>query len=338
MRIALAGTPEFAAVALRALAAAGHDIALVLCQPDRPAGRGMKPQACPVKQEALRLGLALAQPRSLRLDGKFPQDAAAARQSLSDAAPAVLVVAAYGLILPRWVLALPQFGCLNIHASLLPRWRGAAPIQRAIEAGDAETGICIMRMDEGLDTGPVLDRVSVPIDGGDDAGRLHDRLAAIGADAIVRTLAAFESGRPPPESPQPAEGVSYARKIERDECWIDWSQPAVVIERKIRALAPQPGAATRMPDAPTSGAAHQALKILRAEVVAGIGQAAARPGQVVAADPQSGFIVACGAGSLLRLLEVQRAGGRRLDARSFLLGRPPAVGTLLGEPAAAAAI
>ncbi len=210
MRIAYAGTPEFARVALQALLEAGHEVALVLTQPDRPAGRGLQLQPSPVKALAVERGLPLAQPRSLRLDGKFPHEAAAARQALEAAAPQVLVVAAYGLILPPWVLALPARGCLNIHGSLLPRWRGAAPIQRAIEAGDAETGITIMQMDAGLDTGPMLEAEALPIGADDTAATLHDRLAALGARLVVHALTHLDTLV---AQPQPAVGVTYAAKI-----------------------------------------------------------------------------------------------------------------------------
>ncbi|MDR1968709.1 MAG: methionyl-tRNA formyltransferase, partial [Burkholderiaceae bacterium] len=231
MRIAFAGTPEFARVALEALHAAGFAVPLVLTQPDRPAGRGMKLHASPVKQFAQAHGIAVAQPRSLRLDGKYPEDAAAAQAALQAARPDVLVVAAYGLILPPWTLILPRHGCLNIHASLLPRWRGAAPIQRAIEAGDAETGVTIMQMDAGLDTGDMLLAEVLPIGPCDSAAALHDRLAALGGRLIVAALhqAACGSLR---ATPQPAVGVSYAHKIDKQEAAVDWTQPAAVIERR----------------------------------------------------------------------------------------------------------
>ena len=204
LKVVFAGTPEFARVALEAIAAAGHEIVGVLSQPDRPAGRGMKLQASPVKQCAVAHNWPVAQPRSLRLDGKYPEDASAARDALLAAAPDVMVVAAYGLILPQWVLDLPKFGCLNIHASLLPRWRGAAPIHRAIEAGDAQTGITIMQMDAGLDTGDMLMREAVDI-GGDNTARLHDRLAELGGRMIVQALADIGSLQ---RTPQPADGVT----------------------------------------------------------------------------------------------------------------------------------
>ncbi|WP_262334639.1 methionyl-tRNA formyltransferase, partial [Bordetella pertussis] len=194
MRLVFAGTPEFARIALDALLAAGHDVPLVLTQPDRPAGRGLKLTPSPVKQAALAAGIEVAQPRSLRLDGRYPDEAAAARAQLERVAPDVMVVAAYGLILPQWTLDLPRLGCLNIHASLLPRWRGAAPIQRAIEAGDAETGVTIMQMDAGLDTGDMLLERAVPIGAQQTAAQLHDELARVGGQAIVDALAALAQG------------------------------------------------------------------------------------------------------------------------------------------------
>jgi methionyl-tRNA formyltransferase len=300
MRIAFAGTPEFAAVALRALHAAGFEIALVLTQPDRPAGRGLRLQASPVKQFALAHAIPALQPRSLRLDGKFPEDAAAAREALRAAAVEALVVAAYGLILPPWVLALPPRGCVNIHASLLPRWRGAAPIHRAIEAGDAETGITIMQMDAGLDTGPMLLAATEPIRPDDSTGTLHDRLAALGGQLVVQALRA---PAPLPQA-QPDTGVSYARKVDKAEAHIDWRAPAALIERRVRAFDPQPGAVFQ--------AAGEAVKLWRAAVVAGSGA----PGMVLPA-PAGRCVVACGEGAL-ELLELQRPGGRRGPAAGVL--------------------
>jgi methionyl-tRNA formyltransferase len=301
MRLAFAGTPEFARQALAALHAAGHEIVLVLTQPDRPAGRGLKLQPSPVKQFALQHGLALAQPRSLRLDGKWPEDAAAARVALQQAAPQAMVVAAYGLILPAWVLALPPRGCLNIHASLLPRWRGAAPIQRAIEAGDAATGITIMQMDEGLDTGDMLLAEALPIAADDTAATLHDRLAALGARLVVDALARLDEL---PRRPQPAAGVSYAHKIDKAEGRADWSLPAAVLERRLRAFDPFPGLQAEI--------AGEPVKLWRGRVVAGQG----RPGERLPSDPDR-LVVACGEGAL-ELLELQRPGGRRISAREFL--------------------
>ena len=309
MKVAYAGTPEFARVALAALLEAGHEVPLVLTQPDRPAGRGLKLQASPVKQFAVRHGLPLAQPRSLRLDGKYPDDAAAARAVLMAAAPDVLVVAAYGLILPSWVLELPPRGALNIHGSLLPRWRGAAPIQRAIEAGDDRTGITIMQMDAGLDTGPMLLSEATPISGDDTAATLHDRLAGIGARCIVQSLAALAQGTLQAQA-QPAEGVTYAHKIDKAEAAIDWTQPAAVIERRLRAFDPFPGA--------TAELGGQTVKVWRARVVEGRGT----PGQTLPA-PDGGLHLACGQGALA-LLELQLPGGRRIGVREFLQRHPPA--------------
>ena len=308
MRLAFAGTPEFTRVALEALLAAGHEIALVLTQPDRPAGRGMKLQASPVKQLALDHHLPLAQPRSLRLDGKVPEDARAAEAVLRAAAPQVMVVAAYGLILPQWVLDLPAAGCLNIHGSLLPRWRGAAPIQRAIEAGDATTGITIMRMDAGLDTGAMLLEEALPIGPDDTAATLHDRLAALGAKLIVRALEAGPALRP---RLQPEEGVTYAHKIEKSEAAIDWRQPAVVIERRLRAFDPFPGC--------TAQILGQPLKIWRGKVLErAVGDPGTQPGELL--ETQGRLVVACGdpPPRALEILELQAPGGRRQPAREWL--------------------
>lgn len=318
MRVAFAGTPEFAAVALQAVHAAGYPIPLVLTQPDRPAGRGLKLQASPVKSLALAHGLPVAQPRSLRLDGKYPDDAEAARQALAEAAPDVMVVAAYGLILPAWTLALPAHGCLNIHGSLLPRWRGAAPIHRAIEAGDTETGITIMQMDTGLDTGPMLMHQAEPIAPDDTTGRLHDRLAARGAALIVQALQALRAGALRPQ-PQPETGISYAHKVDKAEARIDWRQPAAQIERRVRAFDPFPGA--------VFDAAGAAVKLWQAAVVE-VGSPAATPGTVLPAPPGT-LRVACGDGAL-DLLILQRAGGRRGPVAAFLAAHPVSVGTRLG--------
>ena len=309
MKVAFAGTPEFARVALAAIHGAGHDVPLVLTQPDRPAGRGLKLQASPVKQFAQAHGLPLAQPRSLRLDGKYPEEAAAARTALEEAAPDVMVVAAYGLILPPWVLAQPRRGCLNIHGSLLPRWRGAAPIQRAIEAGDAETGITVMQMDAGLDTGAMLLAEALPIVPTDTSATLHDRLAALGARLIDQALALLAQGALQPR-PQPAEGVTYAHKIEKAEAAIAWQAPAAVVERRLRAFDPFPGA--------TAVLGGQPVKVWRGRVVPGSGV----PGQVLQAG-EGRLVVACGQDAL-ELLEVQLAGGRRIPAREFLQRHPVA--------------
>jgi len=318
LRVAFAGTPEFAAVALQALLDAGFEVPLVLSQPDRPAGRGMKLQASPVKQLAVTHGIAVAQPRSLRLDGKFPDEAQAGRQALLDARPDVLVVAAYGLILPKWVLELPRLGCLNIHGSILPRWRGAAPIHRAIEAGDAETGITIMQMDEGLDTGDMLliERQPIAVDA--TTASLHDELAAMGGRMIVQALELAARGGFQPVK-QPEAGVTYAHKIEKAESQIRWTDEAAQIARRLRAFDPFPGGLAQLDGEP--------LKVWRAEVVSADG-AHGEPGRVLAVSPE-GPVVACGRGSL-RLTELQRAGGKRLPAASFLQARPLQVGEQLG--------
>ena len=311
MRLIFAGTPEFAQVALAALHAAGHEIVLVLTQPDRPAGRGMKRQPSPVKQWALDHGVPVAQPRSLRLDGKYPEDAAAARETLLAAQADAMIVAAYGLILPQWTLDLPPKGCLNIHASLLPRWRGAAPIHRAIEAGDAQTGITIMQMDAGLDTGDMLLVRHEPILSNDTTAVLHDRLAALGGEAIVQALASLDAL---PHEAQSVEGVTYAHKIEKAEAALDWSLPAEVLARRIRAFDPFPG--MTVPLATASGV--ETLKIWQA--VAEPAMPTAAPGTVLSADA-TGVRVACGQGQLC-LTRLQRPGGKRLTAAEFLHGCP----------------
>jgi methionyl-tRNA formyltransferase len=304
VRVAFAGTPEFARIALQRLLDTGCVPALVLTQPDRPAGRGMKLQASAVKQLALTHGLPLEQPRSLRLDGKFAQDAEGARQALQAAQPDVLVVAAYGLILPAWVLARPRLGCINIHGSLLPRWRGAAPVQRAIEAGDAITGICIMQMDEGLDTGDILRQQSLPIAPDDTSASLSRRLAELGAGLLLQTLQDLAGGTVE-RRPQPAEGVSYARKIDKAEAPIDWHQGAAVIERRIRAFDPFPGATFQWQG--------ETVKLWRAAVRCG---EQGPPGTLLPSAPGT-LLMACGRDAL-ELLELQRAGARRLPVAAWL--------------------
>ncbi len=321
MKVIFAGTPEFARVALEHLLAAGFTVPLVLTQPDRPAGRGMKLQASPVKQCALEHGIAVAQPRSLRLDGKYPEDAAAARAAIEAARADAMVVAAYGLILPQWVLDMPRMGCLNIHASLLPRWRGAAPIHRAIEAGDAETGVTIMQMDAGLDTGDMLLVEKTAIAPPDTTATLHDRLAQIGGRLIVQALELAVRGGLK-ATPQPAEGVSYAHKIEKAESQIDWSLPAEAIARRVRAFDPFPGAATRL------GA--DAIKVWSCEIDSCQRLPGKPCGQIFHID-DAGIAVACGAGSVLRLTVLQRAGGKRLPAADFLRGFTLTPGMVLGS-------
>jgi len=308
MRVVFAGTPEFAASALRALVDAGFTIPLVLTQPDRPAGRGMQLQASSVKQVALEHGIEVLQPLSLRTDSKDPQralEAQAAHARLVALDYDVMVVAAYGLILPRSTLDIAP--CINIHGSLLPRWRGAAPIHRAIESGDSETGVTIMGMEEGLDTGPMMLIERAAIEDADTTGSLHDKLAALGASMIVEALRRLEQGALP-ATPQPEEGVTYAAKISKDEAKLDFALPAVDLWRKVRAFNPFPGA---------QGSVNgTAVKIWAAEPAQGNGQ----PGQVLAADA-GGIVVACGTGAL-RLLQLQKPGGKRLAAGEFLKSFP----------------
>lgn len=313
MRLVFAGTPEFARIAFDALRAAGHDIALVMTQPDRPAGRGLKLTPSPVKQAALDAGIPVAQPRSLRLDGKYPDEAQEARKLLEDVAPDVMIVAAYGLILPQWVLDLPRLGCLNIHASLLPRWRGAAPIQRAIEAGDAQTGVTIMQMDQGLDTGDMLLERVVPITSETNAAQLHDALALAGGEAIVEALKALDQGGLTPGK-QPEDGVTYAAKLDKAEAALDCTQPAELLARRVRAFNPVPGASIRL-----AGLADP-VKVWRAQALDTA--TTAEPGSVLRAD-ESGIDIATGRG-VLRLLELQKAGGKRQPVDVFVRGWQPA--------------
>jgi methionyl-tRNA formyltransferase len=310
MKIIFAGTPEFAAAALQALHQSGFEVPLVLTQPDRPAGRGMQLHASPVKQYALDNGLAVAQPVSLRLDGKYPDIARAAHEQMRATPHDVMVVAAYGLILPRSVLAIPRLGCINIHASLLPRWRGAAPIHRAVEAGDAETGITIMQMEEGLDTGPMLLREALPILPMETTAALHDKLAQLGGRMIVEAIRSLENGGLMP-TPQPEDGANYATKIAKEEAHLDFSQAADVLARKVWAFNPFPGAAGNID--------RVAVKFWKAEPLAI--DTAATPGQVLAANPRDGVMIACGDG-VLRVDELQKPGGKRLMAAEFLKGFP----------------
>lgn len=307
MKLIFAGTPEFAAQALRAIVAAGHDVALVLTQPDRPAGRGMSLQPSAVKKVAQESGLEVFQPLTLR--------DAEAQAKIAAIGAEVMVVAAYGLILPQVVLDMPRFGCINIHGSLLPRWRGAAPIQRALLAGDAETGVCIMQMEAGLDTGPVLLRGAFPIEASDTTATLHDRLAELGAKLVVEALGKL----PLPAEPQPAEGVTYAHKIEKAEALIDWSKSAAELDLHIRAFNPFPGAQALF--------GGQTVKLWLATPVAGEGEI----GRILAVD-RSSVVVACGAGALA-VSELQKAGGKRLPVQQFLAGHPLKVGDRFDTPA-----
>ncbi len=308
MRVIFAGTPDFAACALQAIVDAGHRVPLVLTQPDRAAGRGMKLRPSPVKAAAEAIGSEVFQPHGLKSES--------AQDRVRAAAGEVMVVAAYGLILPQAILDIPAFGCINIHASLLPRWRGAAPIQRAILAGDAQTGISIMQMEAGLDSGPVLLSQRVAIGEDDTAATLHDRLAQVGARLVVDALARL----PLVGQSQPDTGVTYASKIEKSEAILDWHQPAECLARRVRAFDPFPGAVCQL--------GGQLLKVWRARPLAGVGA----PGVVLAAD-RSGIIVGCGGGAL-QLLEVQKPGGRRLAAVDFLAGQPIAAGAIGEQPKA----
>jgi len=301
LRILFAGTPDFAAVPLRRLIAEGFPPVAVFTQPDRPAGRGREPQASPVKQTALAAGIAVFQPPTLRTTE--------ARDQVAALAPELMVVVAYGLIVPPDILEIPAHGCWNIHASLLPRWRGAAPIQRAIEAGDTETGICIMQMDAGLDTGPVLLRERIALDGSETGGSLHDRLAALGADGLLACLRRLAGGERLVPVAQPEQGVSYAGKLGKADARIDWSEPAAVLERRVRAFDPWPVAWCPIAGEPT--------RIWRAALVRG--DSGLPPGRVLRAD-RHGIDVAAGRDAL-RLLELQPPGKRRMSAADYLNSR-----------------
>ncbi len=300
MRLAFMGTPDFSVAALQALHAAGHDIAAVYCQPPRPAGRGQAVRKCPVQQAAEALGLQVRTPARLKRDLQVQQEFAALKLNAA-------VVAAYGLILPDAMLAAPARGCLNIHASLLPRWRGAAPIQSAILAGDSESGVTIMQMDAGLDTGPMLLRGVVPIGPDTTASTLHDALSSLGARLIVAALA-----ENPPATPQPTDGVTYAAKLTREDGRLNWAEDAATLDRQVRALNPWPGTFAMLDGEP--------LKVLAAAAVAGAGP----PGTVL----DGALTVATGLGAL-RLLRVQAAGRAVLPAEAFLRGRRVPPGTML---------
>ncbi|MGN6519068.1 MAG: methionyl-tRNA formyltransferase [Dokdonella sp.] len=301
LRLVFAGTPEFAVPSLEACLASGAEVVAVYTQPDRPAGRGRKLAASPVKQAALAANVPLEQPQTLR--------DAAARARLVAYAPDLLVVVAYGLILPKAALALPRLGCWNVHASLLPRWRGAAPIQRAILAGDAETGVDLMQMEAGLDTGPVLLEARTPIAAEDTGGSLHDRLAALGAQTLATGLARVLRGEALVPTPQRADGVEYAHKLDKAEARLDWNESALALARKVRAFDPWPVA-----EAVIDG---ERLRIWAAEAIDG--DAGGAPGQVVARQ-RDAIDVATGAG-VLRITELQREGGRRIAVRDWLNAR-----------------
>lgn len=303
MRLIFAGTPEFSATILSAIVASGHQVALALTQPDRPRGRGMTLDASAVKKAASAAGIEVFQPPSLRDP--------AVHERLRAVDAEAMIVAAYGLILPQQVLELPRFGCINVHASLLPRWRGAAPIQRAILAGDDETGVCIMHMDTGLDTGPILLSERLPIASSETASTLHDKLSALGARLIIEAIGSL----PMPSRAQPESGVTYAGKIQKSEAPLDWRLPAAQLDRQIRAFNPFPGA--------TVSLQGNTYKVWRSATLDIPGS---QPGTVIAAD-RHGILVACAEGAL-RLLELQKAGGRRMSAEQFIAGTPIAPGAV----------
>lgn len=305
LKIVFMGTPDFAVEALEAIHASGHEIVCVYCQPPRPAGRGHKLQPSPVQLRAEELKIQVRYPVSLK-------KSAEARQAFADLKADVAVVAAYGLILPKEVLDAPKYGCINIHGSLLPRWRGAAPIQRALLAGDTETGICIMQMDEGLDTGPVLMRKTTPITKTTTTSALHDALAAIGAELIVKTLDLIAAGTPPQPEQQPEAGVTYAKMLEKEEGKIDWTKPAAEIERQLRALSPWPGV--------WCFCQGQRLKVLEVSLENRSGT----PGEIL----DRNLVVACGDGAL-RLVKVQPQDRKPMDGLSFMNGTHMNIGDKL---------
>lgn len=305
LRIVFAGTPDFAVPALRAAARRGEVVA-VYTQPDRPSGRGRQLQPSPVKLEALARGIPVFQPENFKSES--------AREQLRSLAPDLMVVVAYGLILPAAVLAIPGYGCWNVHASLLPRWRGAAPIQRAIEAGDTRSGVCLMQMEKGLDTGPVLLSLETPIGPEDTGGSLHDRLAALGAEVLEDGLGLLRAGLRPQAQKQPEAGVTYASKLDKAEARLDWSQPAQVLERRVRAFHPWP-----VCEAVVDG---ERLRIHAARALPLHHHLA--PGTVLLAGPK-GLDIACGEGAL-RLLQVQRDGGRPIAIADYLNARPRLAG------------
>jgi methionyl-tRNA formyltransferase len=303
-RLVFAGTPDFAVPGLRACIEAG-DVVAVYTQPDRPAGRGRKLTPSPVKQAALAAGIPVEQPESLK--------SSAARQRLRAHAPDLLVVIAYGLILPRSVLAIPRLGCWNVHASLLPRWRGAAPIQRAILAGDAEPGVCVMQMEAGLYTGPVLLSASTPIGADATGGTLHDRLADLGARVLADGLRRLSAGENLHPIPQSEAGITYAHKLDKAEAKLDFSRPASELERKVRAFDPWPVA--------EADVAGERVRVWRAESRdSGPGTRDAQPPGAIVAAGKHGIDIACGEG-VLRILKLQRAGGRVIDAADYLNAR-----------------
>ena len=304
LRLVFAGTPDFAVPHLAACRRDGIEIAAVYTQPDRPAGRGRRLTPSPVKQAALNAGLRIEQPENFK--------AAAAREQLTSLAPDLLVVVAYGLILPRKVLAIPRLHCWNVHASLLPRWRGAAPIQRALLAGDAETGVCLMQMETGLDTGPVLLQRSLPIAPADTGGSLHDKLAMLGADVLAEGLDRVVRGAVLTPAPQSDQGVTYAHKLDKAEARLDWNESASLLARKVRAFDPWPVAEGEV--------AGEILRVWGAQVREPAAGQSMRLGSILGAG-RDGIDIACGDG-VLRILELQRAGGRRISAADYLNARP----------------
>lgn len=320
MRIVFAGTPAFAQVALEALISARLDVIAVLTQPDRPAGRGMQMQASAVKQRALSAKLEVLQPQGLKLDGRFAPEAYTVHQRLQALAPDVMVVVAYGLILPPSILAIPRYGCINIHASLLPRWRGAAPIQRALEAGDLETGVTIMRMDEGLDTGPMISAQKLGIHPAETAGSLHDRLALLGGQLIVPALTALATDQailtPQPILDNPKQAPYYAAKIDKSEAALNVELPASQLARKIHAFNPSPGCTLRL--------GKETVKVWQATPLENIlvdqhADSKKLPGDILKAS-NLGIDVLCGDGSVLRLTELQRPGAKPLPVSAFYPG------------------
>ena len=320
LRVIFAGTPEFAAQALAAIHAAGFAIPLVLTQPDRPAGRGMKLTPSAVKQFALAHALPVAQPPSLRRDGKYPEEAANALAQLHATPHDVMVVAAYGLLLPQEVLDLAPYGCINIHASLLPRWRGAAPIHRALQAGDRESGITLMQMDAGLDTGPMISVARVPIAAHDTTASLHDKLAQAGADLVVAGLRELAANGRLPAVAQPGEGATYAAKIEKHEAPLDWQRDAQALACQVRAFDPFPGAAAVLDGVVLKVWAAEALDVSTSKA----------PGTILEVQPE-GVTIACGHG-VLRVTQWQKPGGKRLPTREFVAGFGLHAGQVFSAP------
>lgn len=313
MKLVYMGTPDFAVPPLQALAAAGHEIARVVCQPDRPSGRGLTLKPCPVKKAALELGLPVLQPTRMK-------DPELVRQ-LGEGAPDLFVVAAYGRILPRAILDVPRLGCLNIHASLLPRLRGAAPIHRAVLEGESTSGVTIMQMDEGLDTGAMLLWQSIALEARETAGSLHDRLCPLGARLIVDALDRIAAGTLTP-TPQDGAGATYAAKVDASLCEVDWSAPVASVDRSIRGLTPAPGAYTWLDG--------KRLKLIEVQPCSPSTPPSHAPGTIIALDPVAGITVTAGDGAL-RLLGIQLEGKKAMSARDFLAGYRLAPGTILGR-------